>query len=88
MDKPQGYREELRTYLKQHGFEIGKGTLDKICAPRCDPELRDRYNGGPPIAGLWPTGRGRNKYRPVYDFTACLNWARSLLKAPAVTNNL
>jgi hypothetical protein len=75
----QGFRDDLREFLKEHGFNIAKGTLNKICAPDCDPALRERYNGGPPIAGLWPVARGRNKYRPIYNFAESLNWARSLL---------
>jgi hypothetical protein len=91
MDKlpnAQGYREDLRAYLAQEGFKFPKGTFNNISAPGCDPELSERYNGGPPIEGLLPNGRGRNKYRPIYNFSKGLNWARSLLKAPVTNNNL
>lgn len=81
----QGFREDLRRFLKERGFNIAKGTLNKICAPNCDPATRERYNGGPPVAGLWPTGRGRNKYRPLYNFADGLNWAKSLLQLPLTT---
>lgn len=79
------FREEVLALLKRHGFEIGKGTLNKICAPGCDPDLRERYGAGPPVVDLWPIGRGRNRFRPRYDPLGSLNWAKSLLQPPLTT---
>jgi hypothetical protein len=66
-------RDELYTLLREHGIPIGRSTLDKMCMPS--------RGEGPPVAAWWP-GRGKNQYRPLYDPTAALNWARGLLKAP------
>jgi len=69
-------RSQLHDFLVQQGFPIGKSTLDKQCAPACGE--------GPPVAALWP-GRGKNRYRPLYEATAALEWAKSLLR-PAPSN--
>lgn len=61
-------RDELHELLRRHGFPIGRGTLDKMCAPS--------RNEGPPIAALWPYKRNP---RPLYDPTAALAWARARL---------
>jgi hypothetical protein len=81
-DLPTHYltRDQLHQLLVQHGFPLGRSTLDKLCAPA--------VNQGPPVEAMWPAGRGRNQYRPLYDAQIALDWAKSLLKAPTVTNNL
>src|SRR5262249_29316389 len=69
-------RSQLHDFLVQQGFPIGKSTLDKQCAPACGE--------GPPVAALWP-GRGKNRYRPLYEAAAALEWVKSLL-SPAPSN--
>ncbi len=61
-------REELLVLLHEHGFPIGKGTLDKLCMPS--------RNEGPPVARWWPDGRGGNQ-RPLYEAEPCLAWAEA-----------
>jgi hypothetical protein len=69
-------RDQAYELLVKHGFPIGKSTLDKLCAPA--------VNRGPPIAAMWPGGRGRNAFRPLYEPAAVLAWAQTLLKAPTI----
>jgi hypothetical protein len=72
-------------FLHQQGFPIGSSTFDKICAPSCDPILRERYKGGPPVAAYVP-GPGRTGLRPMYEPAALLAWANSLLVKPESSN--
>jgi hypothetical protein len=65
-------RDELHALLRECGFPIGRGTLDKLCAPSCGE--------GPPVAATWP---GRRYDRPLYDPAAAIAWAENRLK-PAI----
>jgi len=68
-------RDEMHALLREHGFPIGRSTLDKLCAPA--------RSDGPPVAALWPD---RRNDRPLYDATAALAWAQARLKpAPCAT---
>ncbi len=71
-DLPKAFltRTQLLEYLPQHGFPIGRSTLDKMCMPS--------RGEGPPVAAWWP-GRGGN--RPLYEPSAAMAWAKGLLKA-------
>jgi len=73
-------RDQAWEWLIKNGFPIGRSTFDKLCAPACGK--------GPPPAAMWPGGRGRNAFRPLYEPQAVLAWAKTLLKAPIITNNL
>lgn len=67
-------RDELFELLRQHGFPIGRSTLNKLCMP-------SKYEG-PPIAAMWP---GARNDRPLYTADEGLAWAVARLKpAPKV----
>src|SRR6516225_8191909 len=68
---PQLTRAQLKDYLNAHGFPIGAGSLDKICAPSS--------NNRPPIARRW----GR---RDLYERDAILPWAATLHGPTAEAN--
>jgi hypothetical protein len=74
-------RRLAHEFLKNHGCTVGYSTFVKICAPSCDPVVRERYKGPPPIAAYVP-GPGRNGLRPLYDPASLLAWANSLLIFP------
>ena len=58
-------RKKTGAFLRQRGFPIGDGTLDKLCMPSCAD--------GPPVAAWW----GR---RPLYDPADVLAWAEKRLR--------
>jgi hypothetical protein len=61
-------RAEIPQFLAQHGFPIGRSTLDKMSMPsRGD-------NAGPKPAGIWGN---RHLYRPAQ----VLRWARSRFRS-------
>ena len=63
-------RAEIPDFLAQHGFPIGRSTIDKLSMPsRGGP-------AGPKPAGVWGN---RHLYRPAQVF----KWARARFKAPA-----
>ena len=53
-------------HLREHGFPIGDGTLDKLCM--------QTVNRGPPVSAWW----GR---RPLYDPDEALRWAEERTRA-------
>jgi hypothetical protein len=57
-------REQLRLFLCENGFPIGKSTMDKLCSPA--------INQGPPIEGWW----GK---RTLHSPERGLAWAKSRL---------
>jgi hypothetical protein len=57
-------RRELAEYLTEHGFPIGRSTIDKLAMPSRGS------NDGPPAAGFWGN-------RALYDPDTALAWARS-----------
>jgi hypothetical protein len=75
-DEPLATRDQLHAYLVQKGFPFGLSLFDKLGAPNCDPTLKERYKGGPPIEAYLP-GPGRGGVRPMYKPSRGLNWARS-----------
>jgi len=58
-------RKETAAFLRDRGFPVGDGTLDKLCMPSAGE--------GPPVAAWW----GR---RPLYDPVAVLAWAESRIR--------
>jgi hypothetical protein len=74
-------RDGVHVLLKEHGFPIGRSTIDKIAMRTCDPVTRARYKGGPPVAAYVP-GPSPSGFRPLYEPAAVLEWARSLLIKP------
>jgi hypothetical protein len=58
-------RREAAAFLRERGFPIGNGTLDKLCMPTSGE--------GPPVAGWW----GR---RPLYDAADVLAWAEKRIR--------
>jgi len=64
-------RAEIPEFLAQHGFPIGRSTIDKLSMPSRGE------NVGPKPAGAWGN---RYLYRPA-QFLA---WARSRFRATAV----
>jgi hypothetical protein len=60
-------RGQLVSLLHEHGYPIGKSTLDKLCMPA--------INEGPPVAAWW----GR---RPLYDADEALAWAEKRTRRP------
>ena len=74
-------RSGLHALLRDHGFPLGRSMLDKLGMQSCDPAMRARYRGGPPIAAYVP-GPGPTGRRPLYEPSAALEWARSLLIKP------
>jgi hypothetical protein len=63
-------RAEIPEFLAQHGFPIGRSTIDKLSMPsRAD-------QAGPRPAGAWGN---RHLYRPAQ----VLRWARARFKATA-----
>jgi hypothetical protein len=60
-------RGQLVSLLREHGYPIGKSTLDKLCMPA--------INEGPPVAAWW----GR---RPLYDPDEALTWAEKRTRRP------
>jgi hypothetical protein len=57
-------REQLRLFLCEQGFPLGKSTLDKLCSPA--------FNEGPPVAAWW----GK---RSLHNPEDGLAWAKSRL---------
>jgi hypothetical protein len=55
-------RKQVGEFLRDHGFPIGNGTLNRICSPK--------QGKGPPVAGWW-------NGRPLYDADAVLAWAEA-----------
>jgi hypothetical protein len=55
-------RKQMGKLLREHGFPIGDGTLDRICSPA--------QGKGPPIAGWW-------NGRLLYDPDEALAWAEA-----------
>jgi hypothetical protein len=55
-------RRQMGQLLRDHGFPIGDGTLDRICSPA--------QGKGPPVAGWW-------NGRPLYDRDEVLAWAEA-----------
>ena len=55
-------RKQVGQLLRDHGYPIGDGTLDRICSPA--------QAKGPPAAGWW-------NGRPLYDSDAVLAWAEA-----------
>lgn len=55
-------RKQVGQLLRDHGYPIGNGTLNRICSPM--------QAKGPPIAGWWNA-------RPLYDADAVLAWAEA-----------
>ena len=65
-------RAEIPEFLAQHGFPIGRSTIDKLSMPsRGD-------HAGPKPAGAWGN---RHLYRPA----KVLGWARSRFRASSRT---
>ena len=63
-------RAEIPEFLAQHGFPIGRSTIDKLSMPsRGD-------SAGPPPAGIWGN---RHLYRPGQ----VLRWARNRFRSIA-----
>ena len=60
-------RRQLVSLFNEHGYPIGKSTLDKLCMPA--------VNEGPPVAAWW----GR---RPLYDPNEALDWAEKRTRPP------
>jgi hypothetical protein len=78
---------QVLAMLQQFGFPITNGTIRKLIAPNCDPGMRARWNGGPPVAFYVP-GRGTHRQaqgnsgrkpnrRPVFRPSDAIAWARS-----------
>jgi hypothetical protein len=55
-------RKQVGQLLRDHGYPIGDGTLDRICSPA--------QNNGPPVDAWW-------NGRPLYDADAVLAWAEA-----------
>jgi hypothetical protein len=55
-------RKQVGQLLRDHGFPIGNGTLDRICSPA--------QGKGPPVDCWW-------NGRPLYDTDAVLAWAEA-----------
>jgi hypothetical protein len=63
-------RAEIPDFLRQHGFPIGRSTIDKLSMPsRGD-------HAGPKPVGLWDN---RHLYKPE----AVLKWARGRFRSIA-----
>jgi hypothetical protein len=56
-------RRQLAKFLSEHGFPIGKSTLDKLAMPSRGGDE------GPPAAGFWGN-------RALYDPDKALAWAK------------
>jgi hypothetical protein len=63
-------RREIPDFLAQHGYPIGRSTIDKLSMPS-----RGIYEGPKP-AGIWGN---RHLYRPAQ----VLAWARRRFRVPA-----
>ena len=66
-------RAEIPEFLAQHGFPIGRSTIDKLSMPS-----RGEH-AGPKPAGAWGN---RQMYRPEQ----VLKWARSRFRSVAARN--
>src|SRR5262249_15030743 len=55
-------RKQVGQLLRDHGYPIGDGTLDRICSPA--------QGKGPPVDCWW-------NGRPLYDPDAVLTWAEA-----------
>lgn len=58
-------RKQLAEFLTDHGYPIGRGTIQKMCSPG--------INTGPPTAAMW----GRF---PMHRPSEALEWARNRLR--------
>jgi hypothetical protein len=56
-------RDGVHVLLKEHGFPIGRSTIDKIAMRTCDPVTRARYKGRPPVAAYVRRARQRRGRR-------------------------
>ena len=57
-------RRQVGQLLRDNGFPIGDGTLDRICSPA--------QGKGPPVSKYWNA-------RPLYDADEVLAWAEARL---------
>ena len=62
--KPRITRQQLASFLTEHGFPIGPGTIERICSPA--------QSKGPPVDAWW---NGRALYNP----DTVLEWAEARL---------
>jgi hypothetical protein len=62
--KPRMTRRQMGQFLRDNGFPIGDGTLDRICSPA--------QSKGPPVSKYWNA-------RPLYDADEVLAWAEARL---------
>jgi hypothetical protein len=60
-------RREVAQFLTQHGYPIGKSTIDKLSMPSRGSDE------GPPPAGFWGN-------KALYDPNSVLAWAKNRLR--------